>query len=249
MFLLHIKLLALELVSLPHFLHNFWRKIFLMLYSINWPNLIVFLHFLYEVLGNMRIVIVCFPVCDAINFQIYLKFKYLKNENSSWDEIKNIMTVCSYHVTYAFQSESTLYICLNVKELLARNRHDIGLAKWLSVRLRTKWLWVESRCSHLKNIIYYFQRAVIKANKTNFFTGKWESDLKYIYVIKDMFIKAMLFWAVIENRWKYFPIIKFCWAKWQKIYFMKYRLIFNWAFWFDSYLLIFNFKIFIIMVF
>ena len=25
------------------------------------------------------------------------------------------------HVTYAFQSESTLYICLNVKELLARN--------------------------------------------------------------------------------------------------------------------------------
>ena len=27
---------------------------------------------------------------------------------------------CSYHVTYAFQSESILYICLNVKELLAR---------------------------------------------------------------------------------------------------------------------------------
>ena len=30
-----------------------------------------------------------------------------------------------YHVTYAFQSESTLYICLNVKELLARNRCNI----------------------------------------------------------------------------------------------------------------------------
>ena len=28
------------------------------------------------------------------------------------------MTVCCYHVTYAFQSGSTLYICLNVKELL-----------------------------------------------------------------------------------------------------------------------------------
>ena len=25
----------------PHFLHNFWRKIFLLLYSINWPNFIV----------------------------------------------------------------------------------------------------------------------------------------------------------------------------------------------------------------
>ena len=29
-----------------------------------------------------------------------------------------------YHITYAFQSESTLYNCLNVKELLARNRRD-----------------------------------------------------------------------------------------------------------------------------
>ena len=35
------------------------------------------------------------------------------------------MTVCSYHVTYVFQSESTLYSCLDVKELLARNRREI----------------------------------------------------------------------------------------------------------------------------
>ena len=34
-------------------------------------------------------------------------------------------TVCFYHVTYAFQSESTLYSCLNVKELLARSRREI----------------------------------------------------------------------------------------------------------------------------
>ena len=34
-------------------------------------------------------------------------------------------SVCSYHVTYAFQSEFTLYSCLNVKELLARNRREI----------------------------------------------------------------------------------------------------------------------------
>ena len=31
------------------------------------------------------------------------------------------LTVCYYHVTYAHYSESTLYSCLNVKELLARN--------------------------------------------------------------------------------------------------------------------------------
>ena len=35
------------------------------------------------------------------------------------------LTVSSCHVTYAFQSESTLYICLNVKELLSRNRREI----------------------------------------------------------------------------------------------------------------------------
>ena len=35
------------------------------------------------------------------------------------------LTVSSYHVTYAFQSESTRYNFLNVKELLAWNRRDI----------------------------------------------------------------------------------------------------------------------------
>ena len=34
-------------------------------------------------------------------------------------------TVCSCHVTYAFQSEFTLYSCLNVKERLARSRCEI----------------------------------------------------------------------------------------------------------------------------
>ena len=33
--------------------------------------------------------------------------------------------VCYYHVTYASQSESTLYSCLNAKEPLAPNRRDI----------------------------------------------------------------------------------------------------------------------------
>ena len=37
--------------------------------------------------------------------------------------IKSKLRPC--HVTYAFQSESTLYSCLNVKELLARSRREI----------------------------------------------------------------------------------------------------------------------------
>ena len=43
-----------------------------------------------------------------------LKFKTIRN-----------LTVCSCHVTYAFQSESIIYSCLNVKELLARSRREI----------------------------------------------------------------------------------------------------------------------------
>ena len=35
------------------------------------------------------------------------------------------LTVCFYHVMYAFQSESTLCSCLNVKELLAWSRREI----------------------------------------------------------------------------------------------------------------------------
>ena len=40
-------------LSLPHFAHIFWRKIFFLLCSINWPNLIVWLPLLCEILGYM----------------------------------------------------------------------------------------------------------------------------------------------------------------------------------------------------
>ena len=54
--LFHVKLFSkrkrgMELVSLPHFLHDFWRKIFL-LYSLTWPN------FWLPLLDNTCIVIV-----------------------------------------------------------------------------------------------------------------------------------------------------------------------------------------------
>ena len=50
---------GLELVSLPHFLPEFWKKnIFLLLYSITWPNFIVWLLLLHEILENMCILII-----------------------------------------------------------------------------------------------------------------------------------------------------------------------------------------------
>ena len=50
---------GLELISLPHFLHYFWRNIFLLLYSITSPNFNVWLPLLREILGNMIISIFC----------------------------------------------------------------------------------------------------------------------------------------------------------------------------------------------
>ena len=82
------------------------------------------------------------------------------------------MTVCYYHVKYAFQSESTLYSCLNVRELLAWSRGKICslsecnwtrthnqlfhkrtlnyLAKWLSVRFWTKWFWIRVQLQRIE---------------------------------------------------------------------------------------------------
>ena len=97
-----------------------------------------------------------FIISDPVQFKVNRVFqtKNLTNIN---------VVVCSGHVKYAFQSESTIYSCLNVRKLLARSRREIwslsdcnwtwnqnhlvrtrtlnSLAKWLSVRLRTKLFW------------------------------------------------------------------------------------------------------------
>ena len=82
----------------PDFLHDFWRKMFLTLHFIKWPNFNTWLPILLEILGNKGILIICCPVFNVINFEIYLglfikpffnitkkswqKCKYLKKEKS-----------------------------------------------------------------------------------------------------------------------------------------------------------------------
>ena len=97
---------CLQLISLPHFMRDFWRKILLALYLINRPSSIASLPLLLQILGNMCIVIIFCPVCDVINFEINHSFfikpffyitkksgqkcKHLKNKKSFKHEIKNI---------------------------------------------------------------------------------------------------------------------------------------------------------------
>ena len=57
------------------------------LYSINWPNSIVSLPLLLDILGNMCIAIVCFSGFDVINFEINLYF--YSSGFSTWPKIKN----------------------------------------------------------------------------------------------------------------------------------------------------------------
>ena len=59
------------------------------------------------------------------NYEKCLEATQLENKINQIEKNKIDITVCSCHVTYAFQSESTLYSCLNVKELLARSRREI----------------------------------------------------------------------------------------------------------------------------
>ena len=52
-----------------------WPLITLLtLYSFNWPNFIAWLPLLLEILGNMCMVIICFPLCDFMNFEIRFSF-------------------------------------------------------------------------------------------------------------------------------------------------------------------------------
>ena len=112
------------------------------------------------------------------NIKHFWWFRKIKEINWMKDKF---LTVCSCHVTYAFQGESTFYSCLNVKELLAWSRRKIWslsdcnwtrthnrlvrkrtlnhlakLAKWLSVRLRTKWLWIQ--------VQFQSQRPLVRKN-------------------------------------------------------------------------------------
>ena len=56
------------------------------------------------------------------------------------------LIVCSYHATYAFQSESKLYSCMNVKELLAQTRHEV------SILSNSNWIRINKHLVHKRTL-------------------------------------------------------------------------------------------------
>ena len=97
------------------------------------------------------------------------------------------LTLCSYQAKYTFQSEPTLCSCLDVKKRLAGSRRKIlvykrtlnrlaklaSLAKCLSVRLWTKWLWFRI---HLQSLIFDFSQISARLTVVYLkFKSLWES--------------------------------------------------------------------------
>ena len=60
------------LASPPPLVYDFLRKYFFMLYFVDWPNFIVSLLLLLEILDKKRIVCISFPIDDVMNFEIKL---------------------------------------------------------------------------------------------------------------------------------------------------------------------------------
>ena len=107
MLLPHLNLFFLKknkLASLPYFLHEFWRKVSVMVYSINWPKFIVWLFLLYEILGNICLQLFVNQAVTSEILKLTLsfsssrffnmtkksrqKFKYIENKKRFWVEIK-----------------------------------------------------------------------------------------------------------------------------------------------------------------
>ena len=65
---------GLGIVSPAHFVYDFSTKIFIMLYSNTYPNFIVWLLLLFEILGNICIAIIYYPVCDVMGLEINFIF-------------------------------------------------------------------------------------------------------------------------------------------------------------------------------
>ena len=71
----HILLdLNLDIAFASYYVYDFPRKTVLILYSVNWLDVIAWLPLFLKILGNMCIATIYCPVCNVINFEINRSF-------------------------------------------------------------------------------------------------------------------------------------------------------------------------------
>ena len=98
------------------FRRKVWFGIILCLVSVTKQTILVF-H-----ANHQTYLIDCLVCCET---KIGIKFDFQCTLVVNWSENKIFLAAYIYQVMYTFQSESTHYSCLNVKELLTQNRHSI----------------------------------------------------------------------------------------------------------------------------
>ena len=85
--------------------------------------------------------------------------------------------VCSYHVTWEFLSESTLYSFLNVKELLAQSRREI---------------WSLSDCNWTRTHNHLFHKRTLHHFAKLVFSFVWGSFIYLFIFLARIFKKVLL---------------------------------------------------------
>ena len=101
---------------------------------------------------------------------------------------------CSCHVTCAFQSESTLYSCLNLKELLAWSRREIWSLS------DCNWTWTQNHLVR-KRTLDHLAKLAYKLHGSELSGSGFESSCSHYIEGDDL--------AVIQLRSKFNKITHF----------------------------------------
>ena len=142
--------------------------------------------------------------------KIYAVLRYFHNHR---------LPACSCHVTYAFQSESTLYSCLNYKQLFARSRCEIWsfsqmielCSEYLSVQCI--WLYVLVM-SHTRFRVYPHSVVAWMSSNSLLEAGvksevlsdcKWTRTLKHLVhkQILNHLAKLVKWWSCVLSTYLY----------------------------------------------
>ena len=103
-------------------------------------------------------------VKHVVKHEVVKKTEYnelVKKINAIYTTDTNNLTTCSNHVTYAFQSESTLYSCLNVKKPLVRSRRRIWSLSDSNVIWTPNHLVCKQALNHLAKLAKWLSCVVI----------------------------------------------------------------------------------------
>ena len=112
-----------------------------MLYSINWPNFIVCLPLLLEILGNVCIVIICCPACDIISSGNILFWKEgMSLHHYTFFKKNKDVLVKSVYFTAIYRCDQDMIARLNIADVVLKEyKKDESSVSMLAVIMRVSY--------------------------------------------------------------------------------------------------------------